>query len=103
MTADDSFQREYEEVAAPLAAWAHLRCRGPLGRVVDADDLVQEVVLAGWRAHERFDPQRGGFRAWLFGIASRVAAVRRWRRSSIASTNSTPRTAISDLLAEHGA
>jgi RNA polymerase sigma-70 factor (ECF subfamily) len=74
VTADNSFQRAYEAVAAPLAAWAHLRCRGPLGRVIDADDLVQEVVLAGWRAHERFDPGRGSFRAWLFGVANRVAA-----------------------------
>ena len=68
------FQASYEQVAAPLTAWAHLRCRGPLRRVIDPDDLVQEVVLEAWRAQERFDPTQGAFRSWMFGVANRVAA-----------------------------
>lgn len=71
---DAQFQELYTAAAPALAAWAHLRCRGPLGRSIDADDLVQEVVLAAWRAYERFDPARGPFRAWLFGVATFVAA-----------------------------
>ena len=89
----ESFQGRYEEVAAPLTAWAHLRCRGPLRRAIDPDDLVQEVVLEAWRAQERFDPSKGAFRSWLFGVANRVAAEtlrRKARRGDAQDYESEP-------------
>tara|TARA_R110002072_G_scaffold25443_5_gene85048 strand:- start:776 stop:1240 length:465 start_codon:yes stop_codon:yes gene_type:complete len=70
-----------------------LRCRGPLRRVIDPDDLVQEVVLEAWRAQERFDPSKGPFRGWLFGVANRVAAEalrRQARRAPALDLDSEP-------------
>jgi RNA polymerase sigma-70 factor (ECF subfamily) len=46
-----------------------------------AEELVQETWLRVWRSAERFDPERGTVRAFLFTIARRVA-VDLWRRPS---------------------
>jgi RNA polymerase sigma-70 factor (ECF subfamily) len=72
---ETSFAAHYEAAAPALCAWAALRCRGPLGTLLDPDDLVQEVALEAMRAFERFDPARGAFRPWLFGVATRVASA----------------------------
>ncbi|QDU65032.1 RNA polymerase sigma factor [Engelhardtia mirabilis] len=85
----DSYAGNFETLAPALRAWAVLRCRGPLGLAIDADDLFQEVALEGYRAFERFDPAHGEFRPWLFGVASRVAASalrRSARRNAVAGT-----------------
>ena len=44
-----------------------------------AEDVVQEAFLAVWRAPGRFDPDRGGFAAWLLTLVHHraVDAVRR--------------------------
>lgn len=79
------FVSEFDHVAHALQAWAALRCRGPLGRAVDPDDLVQEVCVEAIAAYDRFDPERGSFRAWLFGVAHRVAnnLLRRLARGTL--------------------
>ncbi len=48
-------------------------CMALTGSQAEADELVQEVLLA---AHDSFDSFRGdgSLRAWLFGIARRVCA-----------------------------
>lgn len=44
-----------------------------------AEDVVQEVFVAFWRAPERFDPERGRFGTWLLTLVHHksVDAVRR--------------------------
>ena len=64
----------WEPLAGAVAAWAALQTRGPLGRSVDADDLAQEVCFQVYRSLGSFDPARGAFRPWVFGVASRVAS-----------------------------
>lgn len=70
----DPFAVHYPAVAPALRAWAVLRTRGVLGRFLEAEDLVQEVCFRAYRSVAGFDPARGSFRRWLFGVASHVAA-----------------------------
>ena len=37
-----------------------------------AEEAVQETFLRAWRAGERFDPQLGSLRTWLFAIVRNV-------------------------------
>ncbi|MGJ6969238.1 RNA polymerase sigma factor [Streptosporangium sp. G11] len=42
-----------------------------------ADDLAAETFLIAFRRRDRFDPERGGLRPWLFGIATNLVARHR--------------------------
>lgn len=72
-----------EQVLAELRPELVRYCYRMLGDGALAEDAAQEVLLAGWRARERFDPGRGSVRTWLYTIATRQcldrlkAAVRR--------------------------
>lgn len=65
----------YAAHGVALAAWARRRFGDPH----TAEEVVQEVVLAGWRNYDQFDADRGSERAWMFGIARNVAATRHRR------------------------
>jgi RNA polymerase sigma-70 factor (ECF subfamily) len=43
-----------------------------LGDAGLAEEAVQEVFLRAWRAGERFDPELGSLRTWLFAILRNV-------------------------------
>jgi RNA polymerase sigma factor (sigma-70 family) len=49
---------------------------GRLG-VHAADDVAAETFLVAFRQRDRFDPDRGGLRPWLFGIATNLVAHHR--------------------------
>src|SRR3954471_12328356 len=55
----------------------HLHCYRMLGSVHDADDLVQETLIAAWRA-----PQPANPRAWLYKVATnrRLNSIRDAKR-----------------------
>jgi len=48
---------------------------GPLHDLVDPEDLVQEVCFQAYRSFDRWDPEVGAFRPWLFGVANNVTAM----------------------------
>jgi RNA polymerase sigma-70 factor (ECF subfamily) len=54
----DAYRRELQ---------AH--CYRIVGSTQDAEDLVQETLLAAWRGIEQFE-ERASIRAWLYGIAT---------------------------------
>ena len=64
----EAFVPLYERLAPALFAWASLRA--PSG--VDPGDLLGEVWLHAVRNLARYRPERGAFRAWMFGIAKKV-------------------------------
>jgi RNA polymerase sigma factor (sigma-70 family) len=65
----DDFRALYEALAPSLYAWARLRTGS---MALDPDDLLQEVWIRALQSGSGFDPEKGSFRAWVFGIAKHV-------------------------------
>ena len=67
-TADEVWFRDaFEEHRRPL----HAHCYRLTGNVADADDLVQETFLRGWRSRTQYEG-RASIRTWLYRIATNV-------------------------------
>src|SRR3954468_11687226 len=59
----------FSELTDPYRHEVQLHCYRILGSVQDAEDLVQETLLAAWRGLGGFEV-RASFRAWLYRIAT---------------------------------
>jgi RNA polymerase sigma-70 factor (TIGR02960 family) len=59
----------FTELAEQFRAELQLHCYRILGSVQDAEDLVQETLLAAWHGHEHFEG-RSSLRTWLYRIAT---------------------------------
>jgi RNA polymerase sigma-70 factor, ECF subfamily len=70
------FAQLYERYADRVFRYARVR----VGSASAADDIVAETMLAALEGLERFDPERGTFAGWLFGIAARQIGARQRRQ-----------------------
>jgi RNA polymerase sigma-70 factor (ECF subfamily) len=59
----------FRELTDPYRHELQLHCYRIVGSTQDAEDLVQETLLAAWRGLEQFS-ERASIRTWLYRIAS---------------------------------
>lgn len=59
----------FGELVDPYRRELQLHCYRMLGSLQDAEDLLQETLLAAWRGVRRFEG-RASLRAWLYRIAT---------------------------------
>jgi RNA polymerase sigma-70 factor (ECF subfamily) len=59
----------FKELTDPYRRELQLHCYRILGSVQDAEDLLQETMLAAWRGIDQFEG-RASLRAWLYRIAT---------------------------------
>ena len=71
----------FQALTDPYRRELQLHCYRILGSVQDAEDVLQETLLAAWRGLERFECQ-ASVRAWLYRIATNrcLDALRASRR-----------------------
>jgi RNA polymerase sigma-70 factor (TIGR02960 family) len=66
---DTQAQAGFEAQTEALRGELQVHCYRIVGSVQDAEDLVQETLVAAWRGLERFEG-RASLRSWLYTIAT---------------------------------
>jgi RNA polymerase sigma-70 factor (ECF subfamily) len=71
----------FAELVEPHRRELHVHCYRLLGSVTDAEDVLQETLLAAWRGLSGFE-ERSSLRTWLYRIATNrcLNAIRDGRR-----------------------
>jgi RNA polymerase sigma-70 factor, ECF subfamily len=88
-------EQAFRELTDPYRRELHLHCYRIVGSVHDAEDLVQETLLAAWRGLDGYEA-RAPLRTWLYRIATNRclnavrASARRPRSSPWGSSRELP-------------
>jgi RNA polymerase sigma-70 factor (TIGR02960 family) len=77
----------FTDLVEPHRRELHVHCYRMLGSVHDADDAMQETLLAAWRGLSRFE-QRSSLRTWLYRIATNrsLDLLRSGKRNEMTAT-----------------
>ncbi|MEJ3750810.1 RNA polymerase subunit sigma-70 [Actinomycetes bacterium KLBMP 9797] len=62
-------QDAFRDLTEPHRRELHLHCYRILGSLTDAEDVLQETLIAAWRGLDRFEG-RASLRGWLYRIAT---------------------------------
>lgn len=81
-------------------------CYRMLGSPFDAQDAAQEALSKAWRQADRYDPNRGAYRTWLYAITTNVCLdllrgrQRRLRAADLAPP-AGPSSSLGEVVAPH--
>ena len=84
-------EQAFRELTDPYRRELQLHCYRILGSLQDAEDLLQETLLAAWRGLDQFEG-RSSLRAWLYQIATNrcLNALRDSNRRSLDARRDLP-------------
>jgi RNA polymerase sigma-70 factor (ECF subfamily) len=97
-------QHAFEALVAPHERELHVHCYRMLGSVHDAEDVLQETLVAAWRGLPTFE-ERSSMRTWLYRIATnRCLNWQRARRrrppvaTTVTEVEPPPPTQLGDVI-----
>ena len=90
-------QNAFRELVEPYRSELHVHCYRILGSIQDAEDALQETLLAAWRGLKGFE-RRASVRTWLYSVATNRALnmLRSSKRGPHAELSMPPNVSLPD-------